>query len=462
MASFKMYLSIGIIFMLYIISVVFSFEAAFVRNKSGTSVSEVPVLELPSNLPALPGDFSQHTRDFQELFYIIMEDAKLNRMAQNSSTPTYMLDLYKSIKGPTASIRPTQLEASVIRDSDTVRSFLPQASDFEESQGRFSFNLSVIEPEEDIRLCELRIANKKLKWSSQNIRISIYQTCTKACEDPTGSEVCSSSTRISSLTLPLTEDEDEKQVVFDVTRSVRYALQIERSASCALEIILSNDEELEDPKSIDRRRREILGRVDITSGRFIPAHSPTAKQKQTDNVVLVVFTRDIKPKNVLNDAKVHELGGTSLQVEADMRRMRRDAKEDRKLKKERERNKEKKQQREKERADKLASELTIPTCRKVSFQINFDHIGWSRWIIYPAEFEAFRCEGSCTGPMKPHHNPSNHAVMQSLVNLKRPDLAPEVCCVPTKLVPLSMLYFEHGSIALKHHAEMIVAECGCR
>ncbi|XP_071954232.1 nodal homolog 2-A-like [Antedon mediterranea] len=438
------------------ISAAFAFEATFVRNTSEI-VSDTPFP--PNYSGSRTEDEVQHIHDFHELWYVILEEARLNRMEQNSSTPTYMLDLYRSVKGPKSTIHPSEVEASVIQDSDTVRSFLPLESDIKEDQGRFSFNLSVIEPEEDIRLCEVRVSNRLFRWTdSDEVRISIYQTCNKRCQNP---DACISSTRISTTKFSLTIDKDEDQYVFDITRPIRYALQMERSSYCALEIVITDDEELHD--SGGRSRREILGRIDVASGMFIPTET-AGRSNRTDNVVLVAFTRDTSPKNVLRDAKVHENSATSFQTEiVDTGRERRDLREDRRRKKERDRNKEKKQQQEIEKYKKLASELLeVPTCQRVSFEINFQQIGWSRWIIYPQNFEAYRCEGSCMGPMTSEHNPSNHAVMQSLVNQKRPDLVPPVCCVPTKLVPLSMLYFEQGTIALKKHDEMVVTECGCR
>ncbi|XP_074648416.1 nodal homolog [Tubulanus polymorphus] len=100
-------------------------------------------------------------------------------------------------------------------------------------------------------------------------------------------------------------------------------------------------------------------------------------------------------------------------------------------------------------------------CAKYDFQISFDDVGWSKWIIYPKDFNAQLCAGGCPSPVTQDYDPTNHAVMQSLMQHKdKSVLAP--CCVPTKLSPLSLLYFEFDEIVMRHHEEMVVDTCGCR
>uniref|UniRef100_A0A8C4TPI3 Growth differentiation factor 2 n=1 Tax=Erpetoichthys calabaricus TaxID=27687 RepID=A0A8C4TPI3_ERPCA len=69
-------------------------------------------------------------------------------------------------------------------------------------------------------------------------------------------------------------------------------------------------------------------------------------------------------------------------------------------------------------------------CRRTPLHVNFKDIGWDSWIIAPKEY----------------------------------DKVQKVCCVPTKLDPISLLYRdESGTVTLKNAYEgMKVAACGCR
>lgn len=55
---------------------------------------------------------------------------------------------------------------------------------------------------------------------------------------------------------------------------------------------------------------------------------------------------------------------------------------------------------------------SLSLCRRVDLHVDFYKIGWGSWIIFPKRYNAFRCEGSCPGPLGEHLNPTNHAYMQ--------------------------------------------------
>ena len=101
-------------------------------------------------------------------------------------------------------------------------------------------------------------------------------------------------------------------------------------------------------------------------------------------------------------------------------------------------------------------------CKKYEYEIDFNTIGWGQWIIHPKHFNARFCYGECPSPLDVKYKPTNHAMLQTLMKIKKPKSAPLPCCVPVKLKPLSMLYFEYDEIVVRHHEEMIADECGCR
>ncbi|WAQ96471.1 NODAL-like protein [Mya arenaria] len=101
-------------------------------------------------------------------------------------------------------------------------------------------------------------------------------------------------------------------------------------------------------------------------------------------------------------------------------------------------------------------------CKLNDFKVNFDLIGWGPWIIHPKKFNARACYGQCPEPMGSEYTPNNHVMLQTLMRLKRPLAAPAPCCVATKMRPLSMLYLEYDDVVVRHHEDMIAAECGCR
>ncbi|XP_030203617.1 growth/differentiation factor 6-B [Gadus morhua] len=102
-------------------------------------------------------------------------------------------------------------------------------------------------------------------------------------------------------------------------------------------------------------------------------------------------------------------------------------------------------------------------CGKRPLHVNFRQLGWDDWIIAPLDYEAHHCEGVCEFPLRAHLEPTNHAIIQTLMNSMGPGDMPPSCCAPTQLSPISILYIDSGNnVVYKQYEDMVVESCGCR
>ncbi|XP_062864025.1 protein DVR-1-like [Trichomycterus rosablanca] len=102
-------------------------------------------------------------------------------------------------------------------------------------------------------------------------------------------------------------------------------------------------------------------------------------------------------------------------------------------------------------------------CKPRRLYIDFKDVGWQDWIIAPQGYAANYCHGECPFPLSERLNGTNHAILQTLVHSFDPKGTPQPCCVPIKLSPISMLYYDNNdNVVLRHYEDMVVDECGCR
>ena len=104
-------------------------------------------------------------------------------------------------------------------------------------------------------------------------------------------------------------------------------------------------------------------------------------------------------------------------------------------------------------------------CRKRPLHVNFRDLGWNTWIIAPKGYDANYCAGECPYPLGQQFQPSQHAVIQTLLRHARPKIKiPPSCCVPAELLPTSLLYYDsHGSVTFQQfYNDMVVGSCACR
>ncbi|NXH48879.1 GDF3 factor, partial [Dicaeum eximium] len=104
-----------------------------------------------------------------------------------------------------------------------------------------------------------------------------------------------------------------------------------------------------------------------------------------------------------------------------------------------------------------------PLCKPRRLYISFSDVGWENWIIAPQGYLANYCRGDCPFPLAAELNSTNHAVLQTMVHSLDPHGTPQPCCVPVRLSPISILYYDNSdNVVLRHYEDMVVDECGCR
>ncbi|XP_018048199.1 PREDICTED: bone morphogenetic protein 2-like [Atta colombica] len=100
-------------------------------------------------------------------------------------------------------------------------------------------------------------------------------------------------------------------------------------------------------------------------------------------------------------------------------------------------------------------------CTRHELYVDFHDIGLSS-IIAPAGYSAYQCKGVCELPLSQNQRPTNHATIQAIVH-KMAKGVERPCCVPTKLLSISILFYDDNeNVVLKIYEDMIADHCGCR
>lgn len=101
-------------------------------------------------------------------------------------------------------------------------------------------------------------------------------------------------------------------------------------------------------------------------------------------------------------------------------------------------------------------------CTRHELYVDFRDIGLSSSIIAPAGYSAYQCKGVCEPPLSQDQQPTNHATIQAIVHKMTKDVE-RPCCVPTKLLSTSILFYDDNeNVVLKMYEDMIADRCGCR
>ncbi|XP_069508309.1 growth/differentiation factor 5 [Ambystoma mexicanum] len=328
----------------------------------------------------------------------------------------YMLSLYRTLsdaerKGGNGSVK---LEAGL---ANTITSFIDKGQDDRAPVTRkqkYIFDISALE-KDGLLGAELRILRKKPSDAWRGLPGGkIVQLKLSSC--PTNRQAA---VQLDSRTITLPET--PKWEVFDIWKSFK---NFKNSASLCFEVEASEK-----------------GRpIDLRSAGFDRTGRPT-----NEKALFLVFGRTKKRDLFFNEIKARsgQDDKTVYEYLFNQRRKRRAPLST--------------------RQGKRPAKNPKARCNKKPLHVNFKDMGWDDWIIAPLEYEAYHCEGLCEFPLRSHLEPTNHAVIQTLMNSMDPDSTPPTCCIPTRLSPISILYIDSANnVVYKQYEDMVVESCGCR
>ncbi|NXG75185.1 NODAL protein, partial [Baryphthengus martii] len=311
------------------------------------------------------------------------------------------------------------------------------------SRWALAFDMSSLSSSQEVSLAELRVRLPGLA-PARNVSLDIYHSRRRRCQ---GSGTCAHQLFLGTVAgSPSSTQASWK--VFEVTKLLRSWLHQTTVLGHRI--------------PMEREQWEASGSAaPATTAMHFPTSSdagpmePALPQDMTDRVLLLVFSKDKSP----GDHSLIRTAETSKHVMRDSgspgtgtRRHRRNRQE---------------KQRIKVSDAAAAAAAAIPAeegrslCRRVDMMVDFEQTGWGSWIVYPKKYNAYRCEGQCPSPVDETFKPTNHAYIQSLLQLYKPNQVPCPACSPIRMSPLSMLYYEKGEIVVRHHEDMIIEECGC-
>uniref|UniRef100_H3B8M4 TGF-beta family profile domain-containing protein n=1 Tax=Latimeria chalumnae TaxID=7897 RepID=H3B8M4_LATCH len=351
--------------------------------------------------------------------------------------PSYMMHLYKSfMTADEFGSQPPHEHQPAQTETDTIRSVIAKSCDQFQDRWVVAFDVSSIATQEELQLAELRIGLPEFPGPAHSI-VEIYHMHEYLCKKNIS---CYEGIYLGSLSVSVLDSSSDWKV-YNITQ------------------LLTNWFN-RDPLHTYRERPQ--SEVAIKWGWRGPLHAKRSTRppkgdllpSANELVFLVVFS---KAKSQGSGRVVSTLLRT-VQESKYLQVGNQEDKETGRTKRHRENKKEKKRFMKNHIFSRKSNFKLL--CQKVDFLVDFDHIGWGSWIVYPKRYNAYRCEGECPNPVGEDFQPTNHAYMQGLLRYYHADHVPPLCCAPTKMSPLSMLYHEKGNMLLRHHEDMIVEECG--
>ncbi|XP_072007561.1 growth/differentiation factor 6 [Engystomops pustulosus] len=330
----------------------------------------------------------------------------------------YMMSIYKTF----STAEKLGINASFFQSSksaNTITSFVDRYWDdlahSPSRRQRYLFDVSTLSDKEELVGAELRIFRNSpmelLKAPSGLYHLQVLS--------------CTSQSPLDSRTLDLRDTAVPGWEVFDVWNSLNSASKARKQICLELRAISA------------------ISGLEVSLRSLGMSRKPKSHQEKA---LLVSFTKS-KKKNLYNELKEQVHSAKGLEKEARLQF----------------KTKRKRRTTFNSRHGKRHGRKSRLRCSKKPLHVNFKELGWDDWIIAPLEYEAYHCEGVCDFPLRSHLEPTNHAIIQTLMNSMDPGSTPPSCCVPTKLTPISILYIDAGNnVVYKQYEDMVVESCGCR
>uniref|UniRef100_A0A3P8Y6A3 TGF-beta family profile domain-containing protein n=1 Tax=Esox lucius TaxID=8010 RepID=A0A3P8Y6A3_ESOLU len=102
-------------------------------------------------------------------------------------------------------------------------------------------------------------------------------------------------------------------------------------------------------------------------------------------------------------------------------------------------------------------------CKLYSYRVTFAALGMAHYVA-PPQYNPHYCKGDCPRVLHYGLNPSNHAIMQTMIKGKGVAEVPSPSCVPYRYKPMSVLVLleDNKTVDYKEIEDMIAESCTCR